>query len=276
MKKKFIANFLFALIAIVSLNSCYRVKVSSTEEVVLTYQPWFFGHGGIDMTPIETGLTWCWVSTKTDTFSIVPTKYQVDMEDLISNDNTPLDFHTVIIIQVSKGKTPILLKNYGKMWWENNLYNFYCSRIRDHVSQYSPFDLMSNREVLSGIDKKILNEMQMYVTQISKDKEMPIEIKNVVMGRARPNTEQLNEMNKTAQAVQARQTQERIVEVELVREKAERQRARADKAYREELGLSTQDFISLKWIETIATKNDANIDVLVGANGTSNMWNIRR
>ena len=118
--------------------------------------------------------------------------------------------------------------------------------------------------------------MQMYVTQISKDKEMPIEIKNVVMGRARPNDEQLNEMNKTAQAVQARQTQERVVEVELVREKAERQRARADKAYREELGLSTQDFISLKWIETIAAKNDANIDVLVGGNGTSNMWNIRR
>ena len=46
----------------------------------------------------------------------------------------------------------------------------------------------------------------------------------------------------------------------MAREKAERQRAKADKAYREELGLSTQDFISLKWIETIAAKQGANID----------------
>jgi hypothetical protein len=64
-------------------------------------------------------------------------------------------------------------------------------------------------------------------------------------------------------------------EVEESREKVERQRAKADKAYREELGLSTQDFISLKWIETIAAKKGANIDVLVGGN-TSQMWNVRR
>lgn len=77
-------------------------------------------------------------------------------------------------------------------------------------------------------------------------------------------------MNKTAKAVQAKQTQERQVE------KAERQRAKADKAYREELGLSTQDFINLKWIETIAAKQGANIDVLVGGGNTSQMWNVRR
>ena len=82
-------------------------------------------------------------------------------------------------------------------------------------------------------------------------------------------------MNNTAKAVQAKQTQEREAEVQLAREKAERQRAKADKAYREELGLSTQDFISLKWIETIAAKQGANIDVLVGGN-TSQMWNVRR
>lgn len=83
------------------------------------------------------------------------------------------------------------------------------------------------------------------------------------------------EMNKTARAVQAKQTQEREAEVQFAREKAERQRAKADKAYMEEMHLNTADFISLKWIETIASKNGANIDVLVG-NGTTNMWNVRR
>jgi hypothetical protein len=76
--------------------------------------------------------------------------------------------------------------------------------------------------------------------------------------------------------VQAKQTQERQVEVELAREKAERQRAKADKAYMEEMHLSAADFISLKWIETIANKEGANIDVLVGGGSTNQMWNVRR
>jgi hypothetical protein len=168
------------------------------------------------------------------------------MDDLFSDDNTPLDFHTIIITQIEKGKSPILLKNYGVEWFNTNIYNYYCNLVRDHISQHSPFDLMSNRAIMNDIDAKVLKQMQEYVTQLSKEKEFPVVVKQVTIGKAIPNKEQLEEMNKTAKAVQAKQTQERQVEVELAREKAERQRAKADKAYREELGLSTQDFINLK------------------------------
>ena len=41
------------------------------------------------------------------------------------------------------------------------------------------------------------------------------------------------------------------------------------------MNLSTSDYINLKWIETIAAKNGANIDVMVGG-GTNPMWNIKR
>lgn len=263
------------LMCLTTLTSCHSAAPNADEEAVLTYQPVMWGHGGVDPEPISTGLTWCWFSTKVDTFKIVPVKNQVDMEDLVSNDNTPLDFHTVIITQIVKGKTPILLQNYGKNWFSTNLYNHYCNRVRDYVSQHSPFDLMSNREVLNGIDKKVLKEMQDYVAELSTEKEFPVVIKNVIIGRAIPNAEQLEEMNKTAKAVQAKQTQEREAEVQLAREKVERLRAQADKAYREELGLSVEQLISLKWIETIAEKQGANIDVLVGDN-TSHMWNVRR
>jgi hypothetical protein len=51
----------------------------------------------------------------------------------------------------------------------------------------------------------------------------------------------------------------------MARGKAERERAKADKAYREELGLSTQEFITLKWIETIAAKNGADVYVTLGS-----------
>ena len=197
------------------------------------------------------------------------------MEDLVSNDNTPLDFHTVIITQIKEGKSPVLLENYGKDWFMTNIYNHYCNRVRDYVSQHSPFDLMSNRGVLNEIDAKVLKDMREYVNELSKSKEFPIEIKNVVIGKAIPNAEQLAEMNKTAKAVQAKQTQEREVEMQLAREKAEKQRAIADKAYQQEMGLSAQQFIQLKAWDIIAQKQAANIDVLFNADGTNKMWNIK-
>ena len=274
--KKFLTMFLFAFLATMSLTSCIGcTTVDADEETVLIDKPWFLGHGGVQSQPVETGLEWIWMSTDTETFKIVPFKHQVDRDDLFSDDNTPLDFHTIIITQIQKGKSPILLQNYGIDWFDTNLYNYYCNLVRDHISQHSPFDLMSNRAILNEIDAKVLKQMQDYVTQLSKEKEFPVTIRQVTIGKAIPNKEQLAEMNNTAKAVQAKQTQERQVEVELAREKAERQRAKADKAYREELGLSTQDFISLKWIETIAAKNGANIDVMVGG-GSTPMWNIKR
>ena len=273
--KKYLVLSLMAFIALVMTCSCHGVKPNADEEAVLIYKPWFFGHGGIDMTPVESGLTWCVWTTDAVTFKIVPVKNQVDMNDLFSDDNTPLDFHTVIITQIQKGKSPILLQNYGEDWFNTNIYNYYCNLVRDHISQHSPFDLMSNRAILNEIDDKVLKQMRDYVAELSKDKEFPVTIRQVTIGKATPNEEQLAEMNKTARAVQAKQTQEREAEVQLAREKAERQRAIADKAYMDEMHLSAADFISLKWIETIANKEGANIDVLVGGN-TSQMWNVRR
>ena len=275
--KKFLTMFSFVIMLTMSMTmtSCIGCTTANAdEEIVLIDKPWFLGHGGVQSEPVETGLEWIWWSTDTETFKIVPFKHQVDMDDLFSDDNTPLDFHTIIITQIQKGKSPILLQNYGTDWFNTNLYNYYCNLVRDHISQHSPFDLMSNRAILNEIDTKVLKQMQSYVAELSKEKEFPVTIRQVTIGKAIPNKEQLAEMNKTAKAVQAKQTQERQVEVELAREKAERQRAKADKAYREELGLSTQDFISLKWIETIAAKNGANIDVMVGG-GSTPMWNIK-
>ena len=273
--KKFLTIFAIAFVAIFGVCSCHSVSPDADEEAALTEKPVFFGKGGVVDEAVSTGLTWCWFSTHADYFKIVPVKHQVDMNDLFSDDNTPLDFHTIIITQIKAGKSPILLKNYGKDWFDTNIYNEYCKFVRNYISQNSPFDLMSNRQVLDDIDAKVLKQTQELVAKLSKEKEFPVIIKQVTIGKAIPNDKQLEEMNNTAKAVQAKQTQDREAEVQIARGKAERERAKADKAYREELGLSTQEFISLKWIETIAAKQGANIDVLVGGNANQ-MWNVRR
>ena len=273
--KKLMYLLAVALVSIATLSSCHFVAPAADEESVLIYHPIIWGHGGVDDEAVETGLAWCWWSTGSETFKIVPQKQQVDMEDLVSNDNTPLDFHTVIITQIKKGKSPVLLQNYGTDWFNTNIYNHYCNRVRDYVSQHSPFDLMSNREVLNEIDTKLLREMRQFVDDLSKEKEFPIEIKQVIIGKAIPNKEQLEEMNRTAKAVQAKQTQEREQEMQQAREKAERQRAIADKAYMNEMNLSAGQFIQLKAWDIIKEKQGANIDVLFNADGTTKMWNVK-
>lgn len=273
MKK--IELLVMAALTIGAFTSCRRVQPNADEEAVLVKYPWFFGHGGVDDIPATSGLTWCAFTTDNVNFKIVPVRHEIPLDDLFSDDNTPLDFHSVIITQIEKGKSPILLKNYGADWFNTNLYNYFCNLVRDHISQHSPFDLMSNRSVLNEIDHKILVQMQEYVKNLSKTKEMPILIKDVIIGKATPNKEQLDEMNRTAKVVQAKQTQEREYEVQLAREKAQRQKAKADKAYMQEMNLSASQFINLKWIETVSNKNGANIDVMVGG-GTEPIWNVKR
>ena len=273
--KLILLGVMFTLLLGMTMTSCTFVKVDATDEAVLVHKPMFFGSGGVDMDPISTGSESVWATTEAEMISIVPTKYTETLDDIISNENTPLDFKTQITIQINEGKTPILLKNYGANWYENNIKEQYINYTRHYVSQYSPFDLTSNREVIARIDSCVLSDMISYVSTLSKDKEMPITIRSVITGRAIPNAQQLNEMNNTAAQVQAKVTEERRAEKEMARENAERQRAIADKAYMREMNLTTEEFIALRQWEIIEGKKDANIDVLVGG-GTQSMWNVRR
>ena len=262
---------LIALIATITMTSCHGVSPNADEESVLIYKPFFFGHGGVDNTPVSTGLTWCWWTTKSETFKITPQRYDIEFDDIMSNDNTPLDYATYITLQIIPNKTPILLQNYGIDWFNNNIEAPYRNFVREEISKYSPFDLMSNREVCTTIDKSVKNKLDKHIAELSSKKEFPVIFREVITGRAKPNKQQLDEMNRTAAAIQARQTQERITEKEEASAKAENARAIADKAYMREMNLSPDQFVTLKLVE----KSNPNIDVVIGG-GSSPIWNVRR
>lgn len=272
--KLFLVTLLVAMTAI-TFSSCHGVKVGADEEAVLVMQPWFFGQGGVHPKPVNTGLEWCAATTYEVIFKVTPIRYDETFNDIFSNDNTPLDFNTYIVIEIEKGKTPILLQNYGENWYKNNIQVPYRNKTREFVSTYSPFDLISNRDVLSEIDVKVLEYMKQHIIELSKVKELPIKVISVTTGAAKPNEDQLAEMNQTAAAIQKTKTQERLKEMETVREEAEKQRAKADKAYMREMNLTADQYIQLRAWSIIEQKNDANIDVLFDGS-TQHMWNIRR
>lgn len=272
MKKtiQFIAIMLVSFITM-TMTSCHYVTPDADEEAVLIDKPLFFGHGGVRDKAVNPGLKWCWWTTHSTYFKTIPVRYDVVFDDIMSNDNTPLDYGTYITLQIKQGHSPNLLKNYGKDWFTNNVEAKYRNFVREEVSKYDPFDLMSNREVITDIDTQVKKKLDTYFEELDKKAEFPIICTEVITGRAKPNQLQLDEMNKTAAAIQAKQTQERTVEMEEARAKAERQRAIADKEYMREMNLTPDQFITLKIVE----KSNPNIDIVMGS-GTNSMWNIRR
>ncbi len=266
-----------ALCACMMLASCTVVAPEAGEEGVKVHKPWVFGSGGVDMTPVETGLEYTWLSTDYVIVNMLPQAYDEDLDDATSNDNTLLDFNTQIQLQVKDNMSPVLVKNYGVNWYNSVIKEVYRNTVRGYISKYGPFDLMSNREVLDSINLFVKNDIQNYIKVLSsKQGELPIDVVNVVVGRAIPNERQKAEMDATAAATQAKRTEESRRDMLVAREAAERQRAIADKAYQEELGLTTDQFIQLRAWEIIKDKNGANIDVLFNAEGATKMWNVRR
>lgn len=250
------------------------VNPSYDQEAALKMKPIFFGKTRVADDPVNS-ITLIAPTTTAVYFNILPQKAQFKFDDLLSNDNTPLDVNMYMIIQVKKGQTPDLLRNYGENWFENFIEPYFRNKVREYVSSCSPFDLMSNREVLAKFDERIMQSMRQYVASLSRKANFPIDIQQVITDRVMPNKEQLEEMNKTAASIQAKQTQEKRAEMELARAKAERNKAVADKAYMTELNLSPSQFIQLRAWDVIEKKNGANIDVLLGG-GETPMWNIRR
>lgn len=275
--KKIFSIFVMSLVLVLGFGSCTSVTPDAGQEAVKVHKPWFFGTGGVDMTPVETGLEYTWLSTDYVIVGMLPTKYDEKLDDVTSNDNTLLDFNTQIQLQVQDNKSPVLIKNYGENWYTNVIQEVYRNTVRNYISKFGPFDLMSNREVLDSINVAVKKDMENHIATLTKKSgELPITVVNVLVGRAIPNDMQKAEMNRTAAATQAKRTEESRKEMLVAKEAAERQRAIADKAYQEELGLSTDQFIQLRAWEIIKDKQGANIDVMFNADRTNTMWNIRR
>ena len=275
--KKIFSIFVMSLVLVLGFSSCTSVTPDAGQEAVKVHKPWFFGTGGVDMTPVETGLEYTWLSTDYVIVGMLPTKYDEKLDDVTSNDNTLLDFNTQIQLQVQDNKSPILIKNYGENWYTNVIQEVYRNTVRNYISKFGPFDLMSNREVLDSINVAVKKDMENHIATLTKKSgELPITVVNVLVGRAIPNDMQKTEMNRTAAATQAKRTEESRKEMLEAKEAAERQRAIADKAYQDELGLTTDQFIQLRAWEIIKEKQGANIDVMFNADRTNTMWNIRR
>lgn len=266
------------LILLVFSNSCSFSKIDADEEGVMVMKPWFFGHGGVDETPLTTGNTWTAWTTEVVRFKIIPLQYDEKFSDIMSSDNTPVDLTAHLLVRIEKGNTPILLKNFGENWYKNDIQKDLCNEVRNEISKYSMMELTCKRAIYDNASKQI----EYILRDKVKNEKIPITIMKVIIDKASPNSEVMEEYNKTAAQIQAKQTQIAASQMQECRKVAEDKRAEADDAYRVRMGLTPDQYIKLRSVEIekekvemVRNKSNVSITMLMG-NDYTPIYNVKK
>ena len=243
-----------AAIAMFGMTGCFSPSsVDAGTEGVMIMKPYVFGHGGVDMTPIATGLTWTVWSTEVKRINIKPFNVDEKFDDLVTADNNRVDFKIHLTFKHTEGKTPILVEKFGNNWYKNKVREPLRNSTRSFTKVHSMFEMTTNAEVTDELEKMVTKEIQAFLIK----EGIPTELLLATVGRAFPPAKVIAETEDTAIEVQKVKTQAKRVEAEMAREAAERASAVADKAYMVEIGMSASEYLTKLKLENERAAIDA-------------------
>lgn len=239
------ACFMVIILTVVLPMSFDRVVTPAGTQTVVVDTPLFFGDGGVRPEVLQPGAEWIWSTTRRISVDPKPFNQPVKINDFMSADNNPLDFETNITLQVTDW--PKMVTEFGEQWWESNLERPYVSAVRQEVKGHSMAVLLSDVNAAASIDNNLTTKL----TEIIEQKGMPVRVIEISMGRAMPDAKVNDEMIATAVAQQRVVTHQKEKLAEDEREKSEKQRAVADNAYRNQIGLSVSEFVQLRQVDAL-------------------------
>lgn len=221
------------------LCACTVVSPDPGQQAVLVDKPVFFGKGGIRLDDVrEPGRTYAWWTTSAVYVDVTPQTVQVAFDDFSSSDNILLDFSTQIQYRITA--PALLLSGFGQDWFKNNVASQYAAIVRDQVKRYDMTRMMSDPDTARKIDDAVTESVRALV----KEQRLPIQIQNITLGRARPNTDVLQQMNLTAAQQQRVKTLVEATTAERQREQEQVAKADADNAYRNRMGLTPEQYLA--------------------------------
>lgn len=237
--------------------------IEAGHEGVLVEQPFFFGHGGVDPVPAKTGRVNVALTTKVIEVDIRPVQYSEHF-DIISAENAPVSFDAFLIANVIEGRSPELISKYGPNWYANNAKEAFRTFVREEVQRYPLFQLTTDPTTRQKLQDAIAKEVQ---SKLIEKQGIPVRLNRVVVGSILPPKGVVEQTTQTIIQEQRKITMVEFQKAEESREKAEKQRGIADRAYRESLGLTAPEFVDLRRIEVqkeIVQHSPAALTVIMG------------
>ena len=237
MKMKLLAVAAMSVLA----TACTVVSPNPDEVSVLIDRPLIFGKGGVRDDDVRKGgtRTYTWITTTAKNLSVKPVAESVKFDDFSSRDNTLLDFQTTLRYRVTNAPELVRLSD---AWFANNVLPQYTDIVRREVKDFTMQELMSDQSKADELDARVTSA----ITSVVKEQNLPVQVLGVNLGRARPDPTVLQQMNQTAAERQRSLTMQQADQAERARKEAEVSRAAADNAYRQALGMTSEEFVKLE------------------------------
>lgn len=228
--------------AAVALSGCSSVTPDAGEEAVLVKKPWFFGHGGVDPTPVTTGRTFVAWSTDSVIVNVKPAEWTVPFDDLMTKDGVPIHFDAAVVVQVTDSVK--MIERFGPKWFQNNIESVFRNYVRQAVRKHGMNEVAIDTAAVDDIDREVSTALAAYI----KKTGLPVKLVRMTVGKANPPDSIKNQRVATASEQQRRATEGMTQEAEVARKQAEIARAEADNAYRQQMSLSPEQFVDLQRI----------------------------
>lgn len=248
----------YSLASILALGlasvGCDIARAGAGEEIVLVQKPWFFGHGGIVQEPVKVGSVIHAWSTDELSVNMQPRLFVQHFDDMFTADGVPLVFNVGTKLQVTD--SVVMATRFGVWeydtgggikwpgWFGNNLLKPIENLVRQAVRKHGLNETAINPVAIDAIDTEVLVGLRAELTRI----QIPVTLLGFTVGKATPPDAVKNQRIATAEQQQRRLTEDQRKLAEDARLAAETSRAKADNAYRNDLGLSPQQFIQLERI----------------------------
>lgn len=231
------------------LTAAGCVKTITTEpghETVLVDKPYIFGHGGVQSDTQKTGLGWYFWST--EPVHVVTYDFKIDeiFDDLPTKKQSLIDFSSYLKLEITDPVAMVKDFRYmddGKMlWYTSAIQKQYQTIVRNVARNYTMEDMITNSKIVQDMEVEIRNNMDALIKEIG----IPVKLKDLSLGTIRPNQAVMSEIDNTSANQQRIKTEQARYEAEHSRKDAELARASADKAYQEELNLSSEQIVRLQ------------------------------
>ena len=278
MKKVATTVGLAAVAAVVALSACSTVQPDAGHEAVLVRKPLIFGSGGVDDTPVKTGLKYVAFTTECIDVNMQPRRVDVEFTDLMTSDGVPIDFHAVLTLQVTDSVKLVrdfgadMTDNTSPGFWMRNLDQPFRTAVRDAVKAHGMNEMAIQATAAEQVDRVVTD----HLLAIIKETGVPVKVLDVSLGRANPPDAILHQRVETAAQEQRINTEKQKKLAEDQRKLAEESRAAADQAYNQKMGLNTEQYVALQAIQMqrdVCAKGSCTF--IYGANATP-MLNLRQ
>lgn len=243
---------MFKMLSVVLLSSfvlsgCLKpITTEPSHETVLVDKPYVFGHGGVRDETQKPGLGWFFWSTSGIQVPVYEFKIDEPFDDLPTKMQSLIDFSSYLKLKITD---PVLLVEKFRyvddgqnIWYNSALKEQYRTIVRNIARNYTMESMLTDSVTVNTMETEIRAEMDKYIKSIG----IPVMLKDLSLGAIRPNQAVMAEIDNTASQQQRIKTEIARNEAEISRKDAEKSRATADKAYQEELGLSSNEIVSLQ------------------------------